>query len=165
MNNEVTSKILPDGCVDIIAEINQEQKAAVTNIHETMTGSGSKNKVEKKASGFFVSYTHPKTKRSILNLFFRKNGLQARIYAENHKQYANFIDNLPEDMEAQIANAQDCKRFLTPPECSDTCSAGYDISIRGNRYQKCRYSCFHFNANTKSLPIIAEFIEQEKALR
>jgi len=150
---------------DFLAEVNQEQKAAVTNIHETMTESGYKNKVEKKASGFFVTYTHPKTKRSIFNLFFRKNGLQSRIYAENHKHYANFIDNLPEEMEAQVAKATNCKRFLTPPECSDTCSAGYDISIRGNRYQKCRYSCFHFKANTKCLPVISEFIELEKALR
>ena len=150
---------------DFLAEVNQAQIAAVIKIHETMTGSGYKHKVEKKATGFFVAYTHPKTKRSILNLFFRKNGLQARIYAENHKQYADFIDNLPEDMEAQVAKATNCKRFLTPPECSDTCSAGYDISIRGNRYQKCRYSCFHFKANTKSLPVIVEFIELEKAAR
>jgi hypothetical protein len=150
---------------DFFAEVNQEQKAAVTNIHESMTGSGCKNKVEKKTSGFFVSYTHPKTKRSILNLFFRKNGLQARIYAENHKQYANFIDNLPEDMEAQVAKATMCKRFLTPPECSDSCLAGYDISIRGNRYQKCRYSCFHFKANTKNLPVIVKFIDLESAAR
>jgi hypothetical protein len=55
---------------DFLAEVNAEQRVAVTNIHESMTGSGYKNKVEKKASGFLVSYTHPKTKRSILNLFF-----------------------------------------------------------------------------------------------
>jgi len=150
---------------DFFAEVTQEQRAAVTNIHETMTGSGYKNKVEKKASGFLVAYTHPKTKRSILNLFFRKDGLQARIYAENHKRYADFIYNLPEDMETQVAKATNCKRFLTPPECSDTCSAGYDILVRGNQYRKCRYSCFHFKANTKSLPVITEFIEQEKAFR
>jgi hypothetical protein len=150
---------------DFLAEVSQEQKVAITSIHESMTGSGYKNKVEKKASGFFVSYTHPKTKRSLLNLFFRKDGLQVRIYAENHKQYANFIDNLPEDMEKQVAKSTNCKRFLTPPECSDSCSAGYDILVRGNRYQKCRYSCFHFKANTKSLPVITEFIELEKTLR
>jgi hypothetical protein len=150
---------------DFLAEVNAEQKAAVTNIHESLTGSGYKNKVEKKASGFLVRYTHPKTKRSILNLLFRKDGLQARIYAENHNRYANFIDSLPEDMEAQIAKATNCKRFLTPPECSDSCSAGYDILIRGSRYQKCRYSCFHFKANSKSLPVITEFIELEKSSR
>ena len=150
---------------DFLAEVNEEQKVSVTNIHESMTGSGYKNKVEKKASGFYVAYTHPKTKRSLLNLFFRKDGLQVRIYAENHKQYAKFINNLPEEMEAQVVKAVDCKRFQTPPECSDSCSAGYDILIRGNRYQKCRYSCFHFQANTKNLPVITEFIELEKALR
>ena len=90
---------------DFLAEVAQEQKTAVTNIHEIMTGSGYTNKVEKKASGFFVAYTHPKTKKRILNLFFRKDGLQSRIYAENHKQYADFIDNLPEDMEAQVSKA------------------------------------------------------------
>jgi hypothetical protein len=81
------------------------------------------------------------------------------------RENADFIDILPEEMEAQVARASNCKRFLTPPECSDTCSAGYDISIRGNRYQKCRYSCFHFKANTQSLPVITELIELEKALR
>jgi hypothetical protein len=150
---------------DFLDEVHQEKRMAVINIHESMTGSGYKDKVEKKASGFLVSYKHPKTKRSILNLFFRKDGLQARIYAENHKQYANFIDNLPEEMEAQVAKATNCKQFMTPPGCSDSCSAGYDILIRGNRYQKCRYSCFHFKANTKSLPVITEFIELEKASR
>jgi hypothetical protein len=150
---------------DFLADVNKEQKVEVIKIHESMTGSEYRNKVEKKASGFFVSYTHPKTKRSICNLFFRKEGLQIRIYAENHKQYADFIDNLPEDMEAQVAKAVNCKRFLTPPECSDTCSAGYDISIRGKRYQKCRYSCFHFKANTEGFPVITKFIELEKALR
>ena len=72
---------------DFLAEVSQEQKAEITNIHENMSESGYKNKIEKKASGFLIAYTHPKTKRSILNLFFRKDGLQIRIYAENHKQY------------------------------------------------------------------------------
>ena len=150
---------------DFLAEVDREHRAAATSIHECMTESGYKNKVEKKVSGFLVAYTHPKTKRSILNLFFRKDGLQARIYAENHKLYEGFIDSLPEDMEDQVAKATDCKRFLTPPECSDTCSAGYDILIRGKRYQKCRYSCFHFKANAKSLPVVTEFIKLEKASR
>ena len=149
---------------DFLAEVT-EQKAEVTNIHESMTESGYKNKVEKKASGFLVAYSHPKTKRSVLNLLLRKSGLQVRIYAENHEQYATFIDNLSEEMEAQVAKATICKRFLTPPGCSDSCSAGYDISIRGNRYQKCRYSCFHFKVNAKSLPVITEFIELEKSFR
>jgi len=150
---------------DFLAEVDQEQKAAVTKIHKSMTESGYKYKVEKKALGFALSYKHPKTKRSICNMLFRKDGLRIRIYAESHIQYAAFIENLPEDMEAQVAKAVNCKRFLIPPECSDTCSAGYDISIRGNRYQKCRYSCFFFKANNDNLPIITELIELEKASR
>ena len=153
------------GFEDFIAEVKQELKPAVINLHETMIENEYKFKVEKKASGFLVAYTHPKTKRSILNLFFRSDGLQLRIYAENHKQYADFISNLPEEMEEQIAKATNCKRFLTPPECSDTCSAGYDILIRGNHYQKCRYSCFHFKADTNSLPIIKDFVEKEIGFR
>jgi hypothetical protein len=150
---------------DFLADVEQSQKAVIMNIHESLTGSGYRSKVEKKASGFFVGYTHPATKRSMLNLLFRKKGLHVRIYAENHKQYAHFIHNLPEDIETQVAKATDCKRFLTPPECSDSCSAGYDILIGGNRYQKCRYACFHLKANTESLPVITELIEFEKTER
>ena len=149
---------------DFLADVAERQKAAVTKIHDDMTASGYKHAVEKKASGALISYKHPKTKHSVFNLFFRKDGLQARIYAENHRAYADFIAALPDFIEAQVNKASQCGRFMSPPKCSDKCM-GYDILINGNRYQKCRYSCFHLKADEKSLPIIVDLIEREKTAR
>lgn len=149
---------------DFLNDVELENKAASQKMHDSMMAGGYKATIEKKASGLLISYKHPKTKRAILNLFFRKGGLQVRIYGENHKGYADFIDKLPETMEAQINKATQCKRFDPIPGCSPKC-LGYDITIRGNRYTKCRYSCFHFEVNEKNFPVIYELIELEKKER
>jgi len=149
---------------DFLADISQEYRNGVTQIHEELTTDKYKMKIEKKASGLLVSYSHPKTKRSLLNWVFRKSGLHIRIYAEGHANYADFISTLPNDMEASIAKSSQCKQFFNPPQCSPKCR-GYDISIRGNKYQKCRYDCFLMQITQENLPIITELIRLEKETR
>ena len=150
---------------NFLEQVKDEQKAAIDKIHQSMITDGYKVRIVKNATGPFMAYSHPGTKRSMLNLFFRKNALNARIYADNYKSYVDFIAGFPQDLEAQVAKAVNCKRFLSAPQCSDSCAAGYDILIGENRYQKCRYSCFQFVVCEKSLPIIADFVELEKKLR
>ena len=126
---------------------------------------GYKLKLESKASGLFASYSHPVSKRSIANLFFRKKGFFARIYADNCGQYAGFLDKLPPEMEREIARAPACKRLLNPDDCNPKCVMGYDFTVRDNRYKKCRYSCFQFEVTPGSMPVIAGFVANEKACR
>ena len=150
---------------DFLAEVPPDYRDFTVKIHESLLGEGYKFKIESKASGFFVSYSHPKTRRSLLNFLFRKQGLFARLYADHAGQYADFLDRLPEEMEQEIKKAPACKRLLNPEDCNPKCVQGYDFIVRENRYQKCRYGCFQFAVNTRSMPILAEFVELERNYR
>jgi len=101
----------------------------------------------------------------MLNFLFRKSGLFVRIYADNFSRYTDFLNCLPEKMEKEIAKASVCKRLIDPATCNPKCIMGYDFSIRDNRYQKCRYSCFQFAVNFESVPVLSEFIERERRER
>ena len=148
---------------DFITSVDSAYAAFTLEIHEALLNDDNcRFKVEKKASGFFVSYSHPKTKRSVLNFLFRKSGLLVRIYADCHNNYPEFIKNLPDYMEKEINKSPNCKRFLDPPGCNPKCVAGYDFSVGENRYKKCRFGCFQFSVNEDSIPIISELINKER---
>ena len=147
---------------DFLMSVNEAHKDFVLTVHETLLREGCKVKIESKASGFFVSYAHPKTKRSLLNFIFRKKGLIVRLYPSDVEKCAQLLDRLPESMEKEIAKACNCKRLIDPADCNSKCPMGYDITIRGTRYQKCRYNCFMFTVTDESVPFIMEFIALER---
>lgn len=146
---------------EFLSEVEPDYKAFAAKIHEAMLRDGYKVKIESKASGYFVSYSHPKTKRSILNFLFRKKGLFVRIYADNFSKYSDFINDLPEKMEREISKAPNCKRLIDPDDCNPKCIKGYDFFMRDNQYKKCRYACFQLEVNAQSVPAITEFVENE----
>ena len=150
---------------DFLAGVDKDYRNFVTNVHEALLRDSYNIKIESKASGMFVSYSHPKTKRSILNFLFRKSGLLVRIYADYSSGYTDLLNRLPEKMEKEIAKATLCKRLVNPGECNPKCIKGYDFFIREKRYQKCRYNCFEFAVNNESLPVLADFIESERKER
>jgi hypothetical protein len=147
---------------DFLADVNKDYRNFVNDIDKALTQEGYRIKVESKASGMFVSYSHPKTKRSMLNFLFRKKALVVRLYADNTGKYAGFINSLPESMEKEIAKSSVCKRLVNPADCNPKCAGGYDFSVRKNNYQKCRYSCFQFEVNQESIPVLLEFAELER---
>lgn len=147
---------------DFLSEVTSDFKEFVTAIHESLIGDGYKLKVESKASGFFTSYSHPKTKRSLVNFFFRKKGLYTRIYVDNISKHSDFLNSLSDTMKKEITKSPVCKRLVNPVECNPKCIMGYDFSIDDNHYQKCRYSCFQFYVNPESVPVIIEFVELER---
>ena len=149
---------------DFWADVDPQYRDFVNTIHEALQKI-CKVKVESKANGFFVSYAHIKSKRSLLNFLFRKKGLMVRIYGDNIGKYGDFIDLLPEKMEKEIGKANLCRRLVNPEDCNPKCALGYDFSIRGKRYQKCRYNCFQFEVTPESVPVINEFLAQEQKAR
>jgi len=150
---------------DFLAKVKQDYKEFVTKIHEALVQDGYKVKIESKTSGFFVSYSHSKTKRVMLNFLFRKKGLLIRLYADNFNKYADFLNRLPEKMEREIEKASVCKRLINPEDCNPKCIMGYDFFIKENHHQKCRYSCFQFEINPESIPALSDFIENERKER
>jgi hypothetical protein len=135
----------------------------VQDLHNYLLNNGCKVTFEEKKSGLLASYKHAKSKKAIVNLLFRKQGMFIRIYGENAYQYLDFLNALPEEMVQSIANATVCKR-LVYNECSPKCG-GYDIIIHDERHQKCRYSGFLFLITDTNRPFIKSFVENETTER
>ena len=150
---------------DFLSGVCEAHKKFVVSTNESLLGDSYKVKIESKASGMFISYSHPKTKRSVVNFLFRKTSLLVRLYADNFDKYIDFLNSLPEKMEKEIAKASVCKRLINPDECNPKCLKGYDFFIREKHYQKCRYNCFEFEVTGESIPILANFIESERKER
>ena len=141
----------------------ESSQAFVQDLHSYMLANGCKGTFEQKKSGPFASYKHIKSKKSILNLLRRKKGTLVRIYGENTGEYHDVLNTLPEEMLAAIGKAGICKR-LVENTCSPKCT-GYDFTIGGERYQKCRYGCFEFLITKTSIPYIKSFVEGETKAR
>ena len=131
----------------------------VDAIREELFARGYRCKIELKATGLFASYSHPKTKRSLLNIFFRKTGMKFRVYPSVVS--ADIIKNLPTSMEKEIEKAMPCKRLLNSADCNPKCIMGYSFDLQGTRQIKCRYNCFEFSVTEESKPIIAKWIMEE----
>jgi len=139
--------------------VDAENVAFIQDLHSYLMDNGCKISVEAKKSGMFASYKHSKSKKSIVNLLFRKKGLLVRIYGEHADKYLDFLDTLPEGMVASISGAAVCKR-LVQNTCSPKCT-GYDVTIGGARFQKCRYGGFEFLVTDEYNPYIKSFVEHE----
>ena len=150
---------------DFLAEVNPAYKDFIVKIHEGLTKENYKAKIESKKSGLSVSYSHPKTKRGMLGFMFRKDTLLARLYADNFGKYIDFLNLIPESMEKEIGKATKCSRLIEPTACNPKCAGGYDFRIRGNHYQKCRMNCFQLEVNSDSIPVLTDFIENERRER
>lgn len=138
---------------DFFAAVAPQHQDFVRTAHEKLIEKGCKMRIESKASGLFVSYSHPKTKRSLLNFLFRKSGLFTRLYSDNINN--SIINSLPASMEKEINKALDCRL------CSDKCPKGYKFSMRGQAYNKCRYNAFLFAVTEESKGVLTEWIQKE----
>ena len=150
---------------DFFLEVPDKNKDFVTEIHELLTNSEYKLKIEPKAIGYMATYSHPKTKHSLLNFVFRKTGLHIRLYGNNYSKYQDILDILPQSMIAQMQKAGDCPRLLGESKCMPKCAMGYDFKIGGTHFQKCRIGCFFLLVDDESTPLLLEMVKREKQER
>ena len=144
---------------DFLMAVEPQHQNFVKEINEKLITCGYKIKIENKATGYYVSYSHPKTKRSLFSFFFRKKGMKVRFYPK--KVNIEILNNLPNTMKTELAGAMPCKRLINPNDCNPKCVMGYDFILDGKRYQKCRHNCFEFFVTTESMPVIIELIAGE----
>ena len=151
------------GFEQFLEAVDTANRAFVQDLHNYLLENGCKITVEEKKSGWFASYKHITSRKSIVNILFRKKGMFVRIYGELAGNYHDFLSSLPADMLEAIGGAGTCKRLVLN-ECSPKCS-GYDFTIGGKRFQKCKYGCFEFLVTQESGPYIKSFAEQELSQR
>ncbi len=138
----------------------------VKRLHDLFMNNGCKIEVKDAKQGYLVSYSYMKEKKKIavMNYVFRKSGMMARIYARNASIYQSIMDFFPDSMKKSMIKAGDCKRLNGISECSPTCTAGYDYSMDGVNYKKCKNSAFFWLVNDTTIPYIEEMVENELKL-
>ena len=146
---------------NFLNEVHPVYREAADQIHDYLLRSGCKIKIQPAKSGYVVSYSDPRTKKVAANFVFRKNGLIIRIYGENFNKYIDFLEELPAGMIKSMEKSAVCKRLIDPSKCNSRCGMGYDFTVKGVRFQKCRYGCFMFEINDENIPFIKAFVENE----
>lgn len=138
---------------DFLKTVEPQHKGFAENTHKELIANGYKAIIESKATGFFIGYKHPKTKRSLLNFLFRKKGLLVRIYPASRTPIIS--NEITEEMIQEIDKNPNCKK------CSEKCPKGYKFTIGGQAYDKCWYGAFLFTITEKSKPIIEKWVKTE----
>jgi len=139
--------------------VEASNKAYIQDLYNYFIENGCKATFEEKKTSMLASFKHVKLKKVIANMLSKSNGALVRIYGDNISKYPGFVDDLPQEMVQAIQKSGDCSR-LTSNKCNPKC-AGYDFLIKGEHFQKCRYSCFEFLVTEESKPYIKSFIELE----
>ena len=145
---------------DFLNLIPEESKHFVAELDSFLTEQKCKRTIKPSAKGYLVTYTRPRSGKSLLNFVFRKNCVKVRIYAAHVSNYEAVIETFPEETKRQIANALDCKK-LTGKTCSPTCRAGYAFAMDGVKYKKCKNMAFMPELCEANNPIVREMIEKE----
>ena len=139
--------------------VDAANRSFVQDLHKYLLDSDCKVAFEEKKNGYLASYKYGKPPKALLNFVFRKEGMITRIYGERISGYPDFLNTLPKEMVEHIEGAGECKR-LVHNTCSPKCT-GYDFTIGGEHFQKCRYNCFEFLMTCESKPYIKVFVENE----
>ena len=142
-----------------LSSVDAGHQPFVKDLHSYLLENGCKVTFEEKKSGYLASFKCGKPPRALANFVFRKNGMLVRIYGEHTGMYPDFLNTLPAEMVKAIESASLCKQ-LDHGGCSDKCR-GYDFTIGGDRFQKCRYNCFEFPVTGESGAYIKSFLENE----
>lgn len=124
----------------------------VNSFNEQLLAMGLKQEIKPAAKGCVVSYI--KDKKTIFNYVFRKNGLVARIYAENLSAYKSLLKQLPDDMKNNLTKATKCRN------CNERCPKGYSFQLEGADYYICRYS-FMLPLSLENFSYLVDIVKKE----
>lgn len=146
--------------VDFLNMVPENLRSFVDELNLYLTDNKCKRSIKPAAKGYLVSYTLPKSGKTLLNFVFRKGCVKVRIYAKHIVKYQDLVGDFPETTKKEIASALDCKK-LTGKTCSPTCPAGYTFVMDGAEYKKCRSMAFLPVLCEENNPIIRKMIEEE----
>jgi hypothetical protein len=146
---------------DFLETVDERYQSFVTEINDFLIQSGSKCEIKSAKTGYCVSYILNTNKRTVATFVFRKSGIKLRIFPEHINNYADFLNTLPEKMKAEIKKASVCKRLVDPDDCNPRCIKGYNFTLDGEHYQKCRYMAFMPTLNEENNPFIKAFLVNE----
>ena len=145
---------------EFLETVGENNRGFVSELDAFLLKNGCECKIKTAKSGFVVSYLRGDTKKTLLNFVMRKSGVQARIYAAHAGEYGDFLDTLPEKVKNKTKKSSDCRK-LTGTGDDPKCSGGYEFTMDGEVYQKCRNNAFLIPLSDENNPFIRKFLEKE----
>lgn len=141
-------------------DIPSEDQGFVLELDKYLTSKGSKRTIKAAKSGFVTSYASPVTGKALLNYVFRKASVKMRIYAQSIGGHSEILSDIPEKMKADIKKSGDCKK-LNGLNCSPTCSGGYEFTMDGEKFKKCKNMAFFHSLTEENYDAITKLIRSE----
>ena len=146
-----------------LQEVDAKDQDFAKSLHDYLVENGCKPTFEEKKTSNLGSYKHGKTKKVVINMLQKKQGLHVRIYGENIGGYGDFLNEMPDELVKAVEKSGICKRLVNNT-CSPKCT-GYDFMVRDKHFQQCRYNCFEFLVTDESSDYIRAFVENEMTQR
>lgn len=143
---------------EFLETVEESSRGFVAELNEFLLANECKCVIKEAKSGPVVTYLHDK--KTLLNFVHRKSGTQARIYAAHAGEYGDFLDTLPEKVKNKTKKSSDCRK-LTGTGDDPKCSGGYEFTMDGEVYQKCRNNAFLIPLSEENNPFIRKFLEKE----
>ena len=145
--------------VNFLEWVSSEDKKFITDVHEMLVQKDCKVKItSSKTNPFLLAFTQKR--KGVMSLYLRKKGLKARINVNNLEKYPDLVNSLPETMVNQLDKSSKCKNMIEGQKCWDGC-IGYDFHLGETHYQKCKFSCFQFDVEEESIPVLFELLNSE----
>lgn len=145
---------------EFLTILNEKEIPLAIAINDLYLSGGAKCNIKESASGYTVSYISGTTKKTIANFVCRKTGLKIRITPEKPFDCAELLNELPENMRADMIRGNTCKRLLGENVCNPRCAMGYAFTLDGETYSKCRAMAFMFSVTDENIEHITAFIKK-----
>ncbi len=146
---------------EFLETVGENDRGFISGTHGFLLENGCDCVVKNAKMGIYVTYV--RQKRTLLNLVRRKSGIQARIYAAHAGEYGDFLDTLPEKVKNKTKKSNDCRKLIGTGD-DPRCTGGYEFTMDGEVYRKCRNNAFLIPLSEENYPFIKKFLEKELAL-
>ncbi len=148
---------------EFLETVEENSRIFVSELNSFLSEYGCKCNIKTAKSGYVVSYVRGDNNKTLLNFVQRKSGTQARIYAVHSGEYGDFLDTLPEKVKSKAKKSTDCRK-LTGMGDDPHCTGGYEFTMDGEIYRKCRTNAFLIPLSEENNPFIREFLEKELSI-
>ena len=141
---------------EFVLKVAPEHQTFIRKLNDKLIEQGCDLVIKEAKSGYTASYQLEK--KTVMNWVFRKAGVLARIYGDHVGRYEDIITSLPAGMQKKMTASRDCKKFIDPNECSDTCVKGFVYTLNGDTHKKCRYDGMFFLLTDETAEHIAGLV-------
>lgn len=145
---------------EFLSILNEKEVPLAIDIDNLYLSAGSKRNIKESASGFTVSYLSGANNKTLANFVCRKTGLKIRITPEKPFGCEELLNDLPNNMKADMIRGNTCKRLLGEDVCNPRCTMGYAFTLDGETYSKCRAMAFMFSVTDENIGHIMAFIRK-----